>query len=74
MSIVTSQILKFVDSQKKKTSKYFEKETQFCLKIKKNHLLNIKGYIMAKKRFNWNLNVFQSRYKVSFYLSGCPFI
>lgn len=51
MSVMTSQILKFVDSQKKKTSKYFEKETQFCLKIKKNHLLNIKGYIMAKKTF-----------------------
>ena len=49
MSIMTSQILKFVDFTKTQKSIYLE--TFFFLQIKKFINLRIKGYIMARNSF-----------------------
>ena len=51
MSMITSKILKFVDSAKTLKSTHLEDETFFSSNKKKNHSLYIKGYNMAKYRF-----------------------
>ena len=50
MAMMMSQILKFVDFTKTQKSRYLENKT-FFLQIKKNHLLHVKGYFIAKNSF-----------------------
>ena len=47
---MTSQILKFVNSPKTQKTKYLKNKT-LSVQIKKNNLLNIKGYDLAKNSF-----------------------
>ena len=51
MSIMMSQILKFVDFTKTQTFRYLENKALFFLQIKKIHQLHIKGYFMANNTF-----------------------
>ena len=48
MSLMTSQILKFVNFTETQKSRYLEKKT-FFLQVKKfNNYISIKGYFIAK--------------------------
>ena len=51
MAMMMSQILKSVDFTKTQKSRYLENKTLFFLQIKKNHLLHVKGYFIAKNSF-----------------------
>ena len=66
MSMMKSQILKFVDFTKTQKSRYLENETLFFLQIKK-FILHIKGYFifMAKKYFCRG-EIFFSYFKLNF--------
>ena len=50
MSLMMSQILKFVDLPKNQKSKYFENKTFFSSNVR-IHLLDSQGYYKAKKDF-----------------------
>ena len=65
MSMMTSQILKFVDFTKTKKCRYLENETLFFLQIKKS-LITHQGLLYGKntfvaevivKLFNININI-----------------
>ena len=51
MSIMTSQILKFVYFTKTQKCRYLENETLFFLQIKKIYELHIEGYFVAENNF-----------------------
>ena len=51
ISMVKSDIFKFVDSLKIRKPEYLENESLFFIQTKKNHSLYIKSYNMAKKIF-----------------------
>ena len=62
MLMMASQILKSVDFKKKQKFMYRERNIIFSSN-KKNHLLHIKGYFMAKNKFAAEVNFDQGLLK-----------